>query len=257
MLRLRQIALITADLQQSYNQVCAVFGITEGYEDPAVAEFGLKNVILTLGDTYIELLTPVNANTAAARFLERHGGAGGYMLILQTDDLSEMSRRVAKLGIRKTWEKDFGHARVFHMHPKDTGGAILSFDEMSPMESWAWAGPDWERRAAKLVGNITAVEVLSPYPAQLAERWEQLFEREASHERGGWHVPLDKGTVRIYGTEGRIGEGIGAIEVEAHDQSAVLAAAAKIGVPVIENAVTLCGVQFQITSREVQKPSNL
>src|ERR1700722_18222666 len=120
MLRLRQIALITANLEKTRAEFFAVLGITEAYEDPAVGEFGLRNFVLTLGNTYLEVLTPVKAETAASRFLEKAGGDGGYMLIVQTSDLTAMSRRIESLGIRKTWECHLPNAHVFHMHPKDT-----------------------------------------------------------------------------------------------------------------------------------------
>src|SRR5579862_9368003 len=105
MLRLRQIALVTANLEAARADCFAVFGIKEAFEDPTVSEFGLRNFILTLGDTFIEVLTPMKEGTAASRFLQKHGGDGGYMLMVQTNDLLRASRHVEKLGIRKTWEK--------------------------------------------------------------------------------------------------------------------------------------------------------
>jgi hypothetical protein len=245
MLRLRQIALMTADLERARAEFFAVLGIKEAFEDPTVGEFGLRNFILTLGDTFIEVLTPIKAGTAASRFLERHGD-GGYMLMVQTSNLAAASQRAKRLGIRKTWEKHLPDAGVFHMHPKDTGGAILSFDEMVPVESWAWAGPGWQERAADYVRNIDAVDVLSPDPEDLARRWEQLFEREAlMNINHVWRIPFDQGTVRIHRAPAATGEGIHAIEMVARDRAAALIAATARNLPIVGDTVTICGVQFR------------
>lgn len=237
--------MITADLVKARRELFGLLGITEGYEDPAVAEFGLRNIVVTLQDTYIEVLTPVRPSAAASRFLERHGGDGGYMLMVQTDDLTVMSSHVEKLGIRKTWEKHLPNARVFHMHPKDTGGAILSFDEMVPSESWAWAGPGWEQRSAKHVRAISAVDVLTPEPTSLARRWEQLFGRDALSVDQGWDLPLDQGVIRIRRSSPGSTQGIAVIEVEPRDLGAVFAAARKYNLPADRNGITVCGVQFR------------
>lgn len=247
MLRLRQVALITADLDKSLSEFCAVFGITEAYEDPAVQEFGLRNAILTLGDTYVELLCPLEASVPAARFLERNGGDGGYMLIFQTDDFAGASCRVEKLGIRKTWETNRPNARAFHMHPKDTGGPILSFDEMIPMESWAWAGPDWRRRAARFVGPLRGVEVRSTRQDGLAQRWESLFERVAAKEDGEWAFSFDQGQVRISAADKPGHDVISAVEVETYDPLSVMRAAREVGLELRGEEITLCGTSFRLS----------
>lgn len=254
MLRVRQVALITADLDKTYKLFSAVFGIAAGYEDAAVAEFGLRNVILTLGDTFIELLAPAKPDTAASRFLSGRSEGGGYMLILQTDNIAEMDRRVQEQGIRKTWAKTTENASVFHMHPKDTGGPILSFDEMKPVDSWAWAGPDWGRRAAKFVGAITGVEVDSSSPARLAKRWTRLFGRDLVNEGNDWSIPLDKGSIRIRRSEGSNKSEIAAIQVEVYDRESVFAAVTEHGIPISRAGFVLCGVEFRLGSMD---PTNL
>jgi hypothetical protein len=245
MLRLRQIAVVTENFERSRDDLFAVFGIKEAFEDPTVREFGLRNLILTMGDTYLEVLTPIKEDTAASRFLERRGGDGGYMLMVQTDDLAAASRRVQELGIRKTWEKHLANAAVFHMHPKDTGGTILSFDEMVPADSWEWAGPGWEQRAAQYVGNVSAVDVCSGDPKALAQRWARLFERKASNVEHAWHIPLDQGTVRIHAAADTGSEGIRAIDIEARDRSAALTVARRRNLPIVAESVTICGVRFR------------
>ena len=117
----------------------------------------LENSVMALGDTFLEIVTPVEENTTAGRFLARRGGDGGYMVIVQVDDLAERRADVDGLGVRVVWETKEEKAAAFHMHPKDVGGAILSFDQMWPPESWQWAGPNWDQCPAANVSTIIAV----------------------------------------------------------------------------------------------------
>lgn len=244
MIRLRQIALITSDLERARADIFGLFGVRSAFEDPAVREFGLRNFIVTLGDTFVEVLSPIQANSAGAHFLERHGDSG-YMLIVQTDDWVGASERINRLGIRKTWEIHVQNAHAFHMHPKDTGGTLLSLDQMEPGDSWAWAGPGWADRAASNVGLITAVDVLAPNPKGVAKLWEQIFEREAQEVRNEWSIDLDLGTIRIRQGSAESGYGIRGIEVRAVDEAAVRSGAAQQGLATAGNMVRVCGVHFQ------------
>ena len=56
--------------------------------------------------------------------------------------------------MRVVWEAKYDDVEAFHVHPKDVGGAILSFDQMWPPAAWKWGGPAWEDRPA---ANVLAV----------------------------------------------------------------------------------------------------
>ena len=51
-------------------------------------------LINSFGDTFIEIVTPVKENTTAERFLNRRGGNGGYMVIVDCDDVAKEKERV-------------------------------------------------------------------------------------------------------------------------------------------------------------------
>jgi len=139
-MRLRQVAFVAENLMQVREELFQLLGLSEDYADPGVGEFGLENSVMTIGDTFLEVVSPTQTGTTAGRLLERRGGDGGYMVLVQTDDIEFMRNHTESLNVRKIWELDSDDTKAFHLHPKDIGGAILSVDQMEPPESWRWAG---------------------------------------------------------------------------------------------------------------------
>ena len=114
----------------------------------------MHNALLTIGDQFLEVVSPTTAGTTAGRLLDKRGGDGGYMAIFEVDDLD---RRVAALddaGVRVVWRVDLPDIRARHLHPRDVGGAIVSIDQPVPNGSWRWAGP-WRPHAETSV--VTAI----------------------------------------------------------------------------------------------------
>jgi hypothetical protein len=141
-----------------------------------VGLFGLRNAVFALGDSFLEIVSPVRDGTAAGRYLERRGGDGGYMVMFQVDDLSGARTRAAELGIRVVWQIDLPDIAASHLHPADTRGAIVSLDRPDPPESWRWGGPDWTGRAgAGAPGRLEGATVAVTEPGAVAERWGSLL----------------------------------------------------------------------------------
>src|SRR5262249_11512307 len=80
-MRLRQVVIAARDLEETVAHLTAVLGLEVGFRDPGVAEFGLVNAVMPVGDTFLEVVSPVASTAPARRFLDRHGD-GGYMVIL-------------------------------------------------------------------------------------------------------------------------------------------------------------------------------
>ena len=100
MLRLRQIALVTSELREIEREVCGRLGLEVCYRDPGLAYFGLRHGLYPIGDQLLEVVAPMQSGTTAGRFLERRGGEGGYMVLLQIADLEQHKARVEQAGIR-------------------------------------------------------------------------------------------------------------------------------------------------------------
>src|SRR5439155_15677000 len=70
-LRLRQICLVARELEPVLADIRAILGLEICYRDSGVAKYGLVNALLPIGTSFLELVAPVEPNTAAGRFLDR------------------------------------------------------------------------------------------------------------------------------------------------------------------------------------------
>ena len=242
-MRLRQIALVTRDLDTLVQDLCAVLGVEVCFHDPAVEIFGLRNAVMPIGDTFLEVVCPVKPDASAARYLDRRGGDGGYMVIVQSDDLEADRKRVALLGIRTVFDLDLEDIAGSHLHPKDTGGAILSLDQPRPPGSWRYAGPEWESKVRTgVTQEILGVEIQSEDPKMLAERWSRILDRKTCETEGGApEIALDRGFIRFVRAEDGRGEGLSGLTVKAADPGSVMEKGRLRGLPTRDSQVHVGG----------------
>ncbi|HET9897396.1 MAG TPA: hypothetical protein VFQ44_20895 [Streptosporangiaceae bacterium] len=180
--RLRQVAVVAADYEGTVLEFRDAFGWAEPFRDPGVARFGLVNAVFAAGDTFVEVVTPAQPDTAAGRYRDGRGGDSGYMAIFQLPELEQARSRVAAAGIRVIWSADLADIAGTHLHPKDVPGAIVSLDWADPPQSWRWAGPAWTGRAPAVPphGHLSGITVEVSDPAAAAVRWAQALGVTAS-----------------------------------------------------------------------------
>jgi hypothetical protein len=199
--------MIAPDLDPVVDQLRDAFGLEVCFHDPGVAEFGLRNALLLVGDQFLEVLSPVRDDTTVGRLLDKRGGAGGYMAIYEVDDLDDRVARLGEQGVRIVWAGDFDDIRGRHLHPRDVGGALVSIDEPIPAGSWRWGGPTWPTTdvSAAAVDRLMGVTVAADDPDSRRSRWEELDLAEA---------------VRFVPASTR-GEGIDGVDLRSVDRSRV------------------------------------
>lgn len=236
------------DLEPRVEEMGDVLGLEVVYRDPGVGVFGLHNALFRIGDQFLEVVSPVRDGTSAGRFLERRGGDGGYMVILQTPDLAAQRRRVEELGVRVVWETRFDDIATIHLHPRDLGGAIVSLDEARPPESWRWAGPTWQAtEPSGVVSRICGATLQSEDAARLAGRWAEVLGREAGHaEDGACAIALDGAALRFEKARDARGQGLVEIQLETPEPGRVVEAARRRGLPAGDDRVELCGARFRL-----------
>ncbi len=249
-LRLRQIALVAEKLAPVEKDLCDVLGIAVCYRDPGVAHFGLENALMPIGNQLLEVVAPIQENTAGGRYLQRRGGDGGYMVITQCDDHMPRRTRVDELGVRIAYKFDREDYRCMQLHPKDTGATFFEIDEQLGEGAhdadgpWEPAGPNWQRaKQTGRVAGIVAAELQCDDPTAVAAKWGNIAELPVSPKNT---IELDNAVLRFVPcTDGRP-EGLGGIDVTCTDKSAVLAAAEAIGAKQGEAQLMLCGMRINL-----------
>ena len=174
--RLRQAVLAATDLEPVAEALRSALGLGEPFRDPGVGLFGLQNTVFALGDCFLEIVSPTQPGTAAGRYLERHGGDGGYMVLFDLEDLDGARARVEQAAVRVVWRIDLPDISGTHLHPADIGAAIVSIDGSKPYGSWRWGGPEWtERTGEGAPGRLAGVTLALAEPAAVATRWSHVL----------------------------------------------------------------------------------
>jgi hypothetical protein len=206
---------------------------------------------MAAGSGFIEVVAPTRPDTAAGRYLERRGGDGGYMVILDCDDLPARRRHLDALGIRIVNALAHDGYAGLQLHPRDTGGAMLELNHTEGGESldgpYHPAGPGWRAaRRTDVTTDLLAAEITAADPAALAERWSEILERPVMRcGAGAPEIRLDLGALRFVRAAGR-GEGLVAAELAAADPARIRAAAAARRLAIDCGGPIIGGVAFRL-----------
>ena len=127
-LRLRQICLVAEALEPAIADLAEVLGLEICHRDSSVAKYGLVNALLPIGTSFLEVVAPIREGTAAGRYLERRQGEGGYMVIIDCDDIERRRAHVEAMGVRIANPLAYSSYIGIQLHPRDTGGSLLEFN---------------------------------------------------------------------------------------------------------------------------------
>jgi len=250
-LRLRQICLVTNHLEHVVASLQSIFEVEVCHIDEAVGQYGLVNRLFPIGSQFLELVAPVEEDTAAGRYLERRKGDGGYMVITQCDDLAPRRKRAAELNIRIANELHHEGFEGMQLHPRDTGAAFFEMDcqsgDMAADGPWHPAGPDWEPYVrTHVISAIRAAELQSNDPRALAERWSAMAELDLEVHDGVFQMTLENATVRFVPPQDERGDGLVALDLAATDADAARNAARAAGALSADGDIQICGMRFNL-----------
>lgn len=251
-LRLRQICLVASDLDRETAHIKAVFGLEECHRDASVAKYGLENVLFPVGGNFIEIVSPTRPGTAAGRFLARHGGRYGYMLIMDCDDPARWQRHAEDLGVRVANVIRHDDYLGVQLHPKDTGAAMIEFNRTiggeHPAGPYAPAGPNWQMAVRDgVTRRLLAAEIECPDAAGFAARWGAILDRPVQDLGvGKFRISLDAGEIRFSPADSAEAV-LAGIELEVANRATIAAAAQARGLASTDGVVNVCGVRFRLT----------
>ncbi len=97
-------------------------------------EHGVVTVFVELGNTKVELLHPLGAESPIARFLERHPEGGIHHVCYEVEDIHAARDRLQQDGYRVLGDgqpRVGAHGKpVLFLHPKDFLGTLIELEQV-------------------------------------------------------------------------------------------------------------------------------
>ncbi|MPZ92437.1 MAG: methylmalonyl-CoA epimerase [Actinobacteria bacterium] len=124
--KIEHVALAVADLDAAVTHYTQVWGLEVAHRE-LVADQGVEEVMLRLGDSYLQLLGATGPDTTVAKFLERRG-EGLHHIAYEVDDLPATLDSLSARGVEMIDEEPRlggrGHMVAF-VHPKSNHGLLV------------------------------------------------------------------------------------------------------------------------------------
>ncbi len=128
--RIDHIGVAVDDLEEAIGLYDAGFEMEIAHRE-TVASQGVEAVLLDVGDGHVELLRPLESDTAVGRFLER-SGPGLHHVAYAVPDIDAALVKVRAAGLRLIDAEPrpgIRDSRVAFLHPRSTGGVLTEIVE--------------------------------------------------------------------------------------------------------------------------------
>lgn len=247
-LRLRQICLAAPRIESLTEDICDIFKVAVCYRDPGVAKYGLVNALIPIGTDLLEVVCPMQENTAAGRFISKTRGHGGYMAIFQTNNPRERQAHAATLGVRTAHTIERPDYQNAQLHPRDCRAAFIELGHSEGgddrMGTWWPAGTQWKDFIrTNDTKRVLGIELESPTPDDLAAHWANILQTPLGTEAGAPSLNIDGTAIRFLSGAT---ECLGAIVVQVADVAATLERALERGYRLEGDAFHMGGVYFRV-----------
>lgn len=250
--RLRQICLVARDLPRVIDDMQAIFGVTLAYQDPHVRKYGLANALFPFGLAFVEIVSPIEPQTAAGRFLERSGGIGGYMAIFNCDDPMRWAAHANALGVRTAHEMRYETFCGVQLHPRDCRAAMIEFDRSDGEEDLRGAyypagGTAWTSAIrTDVTAGIREIVIETPDPFGLASHWAAILDMPMEADGDDFRIAPDMIGIRFTRGAGAR-EYLRTIVLDAVDSNGMAARAIGRGYRADASGIEIAGVRFRAT----------
>jgi len=125
--KIHHVGIVVRSLDEAYAFYRDTLGL-HVHKEAVVEDQGVKAALLTIGNSEIELLEPINENGGVAKFLERRG-EGLHHICFETDNVAaELAATKAKgiALIDQTPRKGLAGMICF-LHPKANNGVLIEY----------------------------------------------------------------------------------------------------------------------------------
>jgi methylmalonyl-CoA epimerase len=119
------VGVAVEDLDEAIALHEQTYGLALAHRE-VVEEQGVEAVLLDVGDSHVELLRPLQPDTAVGRFLQSRG-PGLHHVAYRVGDIEAALDALRDQGLQLIDEKPrtgIRHSRVAFVHPRSTGGVL-------------------------------------------------------------------------------------------------------------------------------------
>ncbi len=124
------VGVAVSDLEAAISLYEGSFGMALAHRE-VVAEQGVEAVLLDVGDSHVELLSPTGPDTPVGKFLAARGD-GLHHVAYRVTDIDATLDTLRAQGVRlidETARTGIRSSRVAFLHPKATGGVLTEIVE--------------------------------------------------------------------------------------------------------------------------------
>lgn len=121
------------DLDEAVAFYGRAFGLPLLHEE-VNEEQGVREAMVGIGDSAIQLLAPLRPDSPIGKFLERNG-EGIQQVAFRVSDIDIAGDRLRAAGLRLLYDapkRGTAGSRVNFVHPKDCGGVLVELVEPNP-----------------------------------------------------------------------------------------------------------------------------
>ena len=130
--KLNHVAIVVPDLEVAAKSYSTVLGAD--VSDPVdLPTHGVTTVFVTLPNSKIELLYPLDLNSPVKSFLDRNPNGGIHHICFEVEDIYSARDQLLKEGSRVLGDgepKEGAHGKpVLFLHPKDFFGTLIELEQ--------------------------------------------------------------------------------------------------------------------------------
>ena len=124
--RIDHVGIAVPDLDEAIAFYKRAFGLEVVHEE-VNEEQGVREAMLAIGDSYLQLLAPLTPDSTIGKFLDR-SGPGIQQMAFAVDDVEAAAADLRAAGVRVLYDQakvGTGGSLVNFCHPKDCGGVLV------------------------------------------------------------------------------------------------------------------------------------
>lgn len=123
--RVDHTAIVVRDMDEALARYERIWGVTPS-DRQTVPEQRVEVAFLTFGDTSLELISPLDADSGVARFLERNGESLHHVAFAVDDIRAELTGLIDRgIQVIDREPRRGAHGLIAFVHPRGTGGPLV------------------------------------------------------------------------------------------------------------------------------------